>query len=1045
MATTFIGDGADALWTTAGNWSAGIPSASNAATLDGVSGNGNKANTCDIEDVLDITLSAGYTGITTQSVRVTTATFLIQGGTWTAPSDRTYVHDYTQSGGTFLANPDWTTLYGDFNKTGGTFDPKSGVLRFANTGSAQTYQNSTADLFNDVLIEKGVWDLSITGSRLQLDGELWILTSNTSTSPQLSNGTIDLINNATLRQDGNLYVGSGSRIRFQGGNHVWTQNNTSTNAQLPDITVDCTSLTFVQGTPGNVFGMSEFTHIAGTLIDADIAHFKDSLPNNHFYMNLFQPLTIGELTINSGNYDHRISDVAGTTGETLTVLGDMTLSGVSSGTSFTLGTIDVRGSYAQTGTNAGPCLGNMIFAGNADNSIDVDGGFSIACRDVTVNKTGGTLTLLDNLVINSGGSFDQNAGDIDVNGFSISSQGDFRFASNVLGLGAGVTIAVDGNFTAANAVMNATTSWLLNITGTSNVAGSTFSYCDSSLGATTYAYGSIDGGNNINIVFVGIKKFWTLSIPGIASFDGNWSTISGGPPDTVAPTADDQCVFNGGGIGACDWDITEVAIIDGGTAYPGTITQSVSLNCLAFSVLEVEWVTNSFDLRCDFLYRDFSAASLGVTHTAGGTIYWGGNVEQSGTASSILLSPVVIDGGLGTETVAKTHLITGDLDKRPDSCTLLSNQTLRTVGNSYFSTLTLNPNTACTALTSGFLRIENGLINTANCTFLGTTENILTLDLRTGSVDGTDFGNCRLRFFSVIIIADTWRTSGDAQFLSTTAATHVYELINNSSFSCGNLTIGNSNPAFGVNLTQSGESNLQVSGNLLIRQDDTSVSNAWNRTGTLPTTVIDGNLTVEADAALGFSGDTSRIVVQGNIDIHSTAIVSIGSNAFEFIGSLAQTVDFGTGAPAAIFESKTGGSINYVSAWILTGKHEIRASTAYTTTYLAGGLYGANETKVITAAGGIATSSIILVQSTATGVTQFTYTNVLVPIENIWRHLTITDMNFQGGDQLVDQNSSVDNGNNNLSPPTPGLLFGDYPIIPLNGSSRIAIAIGIGI
>src|SRR5688572_7289931 len=72
------------------------------------------------------------------------------------------------------------------------------------------------------------------------------------------------------------------------------------------------------------------------------------------------------------------------------------------------------------------------------------------------------------------------------------------------------------------------------------------------------------------------NKFWVASAPGNFNVNANWSTSSGGPPNTTAPGPADLAIFDGNGLGNCtitaDTTLTGIQINAGYTTGTGTGT-----------------------------------------------------------------------------------------------------------------------------------------------------------------------------------------------------------------------------------------------------------------------------------------------------------------------------------------------------------------------------------------------------------------------------------------------------------------------------------------
>ncbi len=179
------------------------------------------------------------------------------------------------------------------------------------------------------------------------------------------------------------------------------------------------------------------------------------------------------------------------------------------------------------------------------------------------------------------------------------------------------------------------------------------------------------------------NKFWIASAPGNFNVNANWSTSSGGPPNTTAPGPADLAIFDGNGLGNCtitvDTTVTGIQINAGYTTGPGTgtISQGTSNVTLTGSFTQADGTFTGgsgaidFDGNFTLSAGAFTASSTttsfaaNLTQTAGTFAPNGGTVVFEGTGDTGINVPTSLT--LNSVTVNKTGgggrvFISGDPD-----------------------------------------------------------------------------------------------------------------------------------------------------------------------------------------------------------------------------------------------------------------------------------------------------------------------------------------------------------------------------------------------
>ena len=267
---TWIGLGADNLWTTAGNWQGGVPGAGNSPIFDGTSIKNSTVNAGFGGTITNLNINTGYSGTIDLARSLTiNGNFSQAAGTFTAGNNDVSITSgvYTLSGGTFnapsgtLGISNWTGSSLNFTISGGTFNHNNGTVQFSGNYYAnadvlanQHFNNLTVAMFNGAGAQFSV----ANGKTMTVDGTV------TLTSGYLGNqgaGTIDALGPVSV---GASFLGEyrpqGTLLLIDGaGNQSFVVPNGAT---LPRLTLNSNLTTISFAGDSAITG--DFTLQAGT-------------------------------------------------------------------------------------------------------------------------------------------------------------------------------------------------------------------------------------------------------------------------------------------------------------------------------------------------------------------------------------------------------------------------------------------------------------------------------------------------------------------------------------------------------------------------------------------------------------------------------------------------------------------------------------------------------------------------------------------------------------------------------------------------------------
>lgn len=409
---TWDGGGTTNNWSDAVNWSGNtLPISTTDATFDATSTKDSTIDAAFAGTIRDLLINAGYTGTITFARSLSVRDFSQAAGTVNAGSQTlTASRNFSVSGGIFNANSGVLSIAGAFALSGGTFNAGSSGVSIADnftisgTGTfnegTSTVTLSGAGATINVLTSETFFNLTFApttagatktvsaNDTLIVTGTLTLTEGNINQGTTPAAGTIsaqgDIIQASTF--DG----GSGVLVIAGTGNQLFTGNATASAGSLPDLTINKSSgtLTLAGTIRTDGQGAGAWTYTAGTIDPGTSTVVFDggmAITGSH---------TLKNVTFNN----------AGTrviaSGTTLTITGTFNYNDgtINTGTISAQGDI-IQGSATDGGTAILQITGsaNQLFTGNATAGAG-------ELPDLTIDKSGGTLTLAGTIRINGAGA-----------------------------------------------------------------------------------------------------------------------------------------------------------------------------------------------------------------------------------------------------------------------------------------------------------------------------------------------------------------------------------------------------------------------------------------------------------------------------------------------------------------------------------------------------------------------------------------------------------------------------------------------------------------
>ena len=417
-AVSVVWDGSEStLWNNGDNWVGGsAPSTSDIAVFDG-SGTGDVSINVDI-DVLGIDINSGYTGTITQAAGVTvdvgTSDFDISDGTFTGgDSAITIDDDFTISGGAFTSTTDNLQISGMFTVSSGSFAPSTGTV--TSVGNAQTWDVAATETFNNFTI----YNTHTAVLNINADDAFVITGTLTLTDGKVNTGTF---NAQGAISQASTFDGGSATIEFDA---AAAQTYTVNGGTTPNIELDSSddasdSITFtaassitginttagfsgtipITNTSDDTLSFTSWTQAAGT-IDAS-AQTAWNVGSFDITGGTFTPPATVTANVNFGAWNFDTTETFNnatvavgngswldiTSGDTLVTTGTLTLTDGS----VRFGTFNAQGNIV-VGSGFDGGSSPLIISGSGTNTFDLTGATGSFNGLVTVNKSGGSMTL----------------------------------------------------------------------------------------------------------------------------------------------------------------------------------------------------------------------------------------------------------------------------------------------------------------------------------------------------------------------------------------------------------------------------------------------------------------------------------------------------------------------------------------------------------------------------------------------------------------------------------------------------------------------------
>ena len=300
---------------------------------------------------------------------------------------------FTLASGTFTSTSGTLTIAGDFTHTaGGTFNHNNGTVEISNIN---TLDVATSETFNHFTLS-GQGDMNFT---LSAGDTVIVLGTFTHTGLIINTGTIEARGNVSVGASAN---GGTATISFLvAGDQTITGSGGFTariNINKPSGTVSGSG---DFGSTGFTLASGTFTSTTGTLtIAGDFTHTAGGTFNhNNGTVAISGASTLDVATSETFNHFTRSGSniLTISAGDTVIVLGTLTHSTANINT----GTIEARGNVS-VGASANGGTATISFTGGNDQTYTNSGG-NEPDGDITINKSGGIVTLLSNADWNASG------------------------------------------------------------------------------------------------------------------------------------------------------------------------------------------------------------------------------------------------------------------------------------------------------------------------------------------------------------------------------------------------------------------------------------------------------------------------------------------------------------------------------------------------------------------------------------------------------------------------------------------------------------------
>lgn len=528
-------------------------------------------------------------------------------GTFTGSTNTNKLANFTLNGGTFNATSGAFSITGAVTHTGGTFSHPTGTLTADLSGSKTWDLNGswTVDTFvlkttpvanynltissGDTLICNGT--ITLTDGALATGaveakshvtvGSAWDSNSVANPTPIWFTGTtdqnIDLtgatsqLNNSIIinKASGNFVVLSDLLMDYSGQDLELRKGTINMSNYLLTVADDFTSAGTFNGGAGTTYDLADviisngtFTTTSGTTKILSFTHTGSGTFSHNNGSVTFDGVA-STLDVNGTETFYNV-DFNGNTGTAKTIAsGDKLI--VTNDVTFTNGLVDTgtvevrRHATVVAGYDSGSAP--LLFAGSANQTFNLTGGTGLYNGNITVNKTGGTVTLASALTMDlAGQDLEINAGTLDMASYNLTVNDDTTMSGGTFTGGTGAT------HTLLDLTMNGGT--YTATSGTTDIAG-----------ALTQNAGTFNHGNGTVSFSAGS---FTYDVPTSITF--NNMTLGGTNATNKTLSSGDTFIVLGkttlndgkflGGTLECRGDITMISTYDSATTTTMNITGS---------------------------------------------------------------------------------------------------------------------------------------------------------------------------------------------------------------------------------------------------------------------------------------------------------------------------------------------------------------------------------------------------------------------------------------------------------------------------------------
>jgi len=638
IATTSSNWNATANWSTVsgGTGGASVPGSSDVAIFDGKKGS---VGNCTINvsvNVSGITIDSDYTGVIFQNantVTIGTAGALLGGGTFQGGSSAITINGPITLTGTAFTSTSGILNIGDgvaLTIGGGSFIHNNGTLRFVTSNNTTSGNLSLYNLTLD--------NTSTTTNNFNMSAGDVFTVNNTLAVTSTVHSTV--INNGTIEAKGDMFFtdsqmngGGTATILIDGtGPQTLTGQGTVGAGKMPMVNINKPS--GVLNLSGVISVANNWTYTAGTIAAGTS---KVAFVNN---------LTIiGNHTLNDVEfYGGSTCTMTIASGTTLTVSGTTYITGGSS-INLSTGTLESKGDITITNTGIGG-------GGNATLLIDGTGTQTLTGSGVSnqgklpivnINKPSGTL-ILANIIstannwnytagtVSPGTSRVVFAGNLTVTGSHVLNEIEFNASSSLytITVNAGTTLTANGTTYLTgwnNLKINTGTIECLGditITNTATGGGGTATLLIDGIGTQTLTGSGVANQGKLPIVNIN-KPSGILNLSGIISTANNWTYTAG----TVSPGTS-RLVFGGNATISGNQLLNDVEFNSSSSSYVVTLGSTITAVGTTYISGNNNMNINGGTLEC--------RGDVTITNTAAGS---GGNAT------------LLIDG-TGTQTLTGT-------------------------------------------------------------------------------------------------------------------------------------------------------------------------------------------------------------------------------------------------------------------------------------------------------------------------------------------------------------------------------------------------------